>query len=75
MYFLFHASVKNTLSSATDSLGNFEMCPCDHIEYWVFWDPTFIQSIYMKRKKAAFEVHLISKNNFGFTSGNHDQKF
>lgn len=33
MYFLFHASVKNTLSSATDSLGNFEMCPCDHIEY------------------------------------------
>lgn len=33
MYIVLRASVKNTLSSPADSLGNFEMCPCNKISY------------------------------------------
>lgn len=33
MYIVFHISVKNRLSSAADSLGNFEMCPSNQISY------------------------------------------
>lgn len=33
MSIVFHASVKNTVSSAADSIGNFEMCPCNEISY------------------------------------------
>lgn len=44
LYFLFHASVKNTLSSATDSLGNVEMCPCDDISHGIEYSKTQLLS-------------------------------
>lgn len=63
LYFLFHASVKKyTFICYRQPRECWNVPMWWHFSwYWVFQDPTFIQSVNLKRKKAVFEVHLISK--------------
>lgn len=60
---VFHVSVKNTFSSAADSLVTFETCPCNEISYHTvdFRTQHFIKVFMWRARRQALRSTLLVK--------------